>query len=60
MSTSIDEDLADIFQAHADPDRAESMSAYMKNQFHYYGISSPLSANLYVKIILKLMNIPLR
>ncbi|MBK8504386.1 MAG: DNA alkylation repair protein [Saprospiraceae bacterium] len=46
MSTSSDEDLADIFQAHADPDRAKSMRAYMKNQFQYYGISSPLRRSL--------------
>ena len=42
MSTTIDEDLAEIFQDHADFDRAEAMSAYMKNQFSFYGISSPL------------------
>jgi 3-methyladenine DNA glycosylase AlkD len=46
MKRSIAEDLADIFHDHSDPDRAESMRAYMKNQFHYYGISSPFRKSL--------------
>ncbi|HEY3312966.1 MAG TPA: DNA alkylation repair protein [Anaerolineales bacterium] len=35
-----------LFQQHADPTQAGPMSAYMRNQFPYLGIKSPLFAGL--------------
>lgn len=41
MKDRIAEDLHRLFQAQGDPDRAVGMRWYMKDQFDYYGVSSP-------------------
>lgn len=33
--------LAETFAAHADPDQAAAMRAYMKNQFDFIGLKAP-------------------
>lgn len=45
MSTYIDP-LKSLFLAHADPEAAEPMAAYMRDQFPYLGIKSPLRQQL--------------
>jgi 3-methyladenine DNA glycosylase AlkD len=46
MKNRIAEDLDRLFQAQGDPDRAGGMRWYMKNQFDYYGVSSPLRKSI--------------
>jgi len=36
------ERLGDAFSAAADPDRARAMAAYMRDQFEFFGIPTPL------------------
>jgi 3-methyladenine DNA glycosylase AlkD len=38
--------LEAAFQAHADPERARQMAAYMRDQFAFYGLPSPLRREL--------------
>ena len=38
--------LINLFEKHANPDRAVKMRAYMKNQFDYLGLQSPLRREL--------------
>lgn len=38
--------LTDAFEKHANPDKAVQMKAYMKNQFEYLGLSSPVRREL--------------
>lgn len=40
-------DLRTLFKAHADPTQAGPMSAYMRNQFPYLGIKSPVLGELH-------------
>ncbi|MCB0666072.1 MAG: DNA alkylation repair protein [Saprospiraceae bacterium] len=46
MAPNIAEEINALFSEHADPERAEGMKAYMKGQFEYYGINSPLRKEL--------------
>lgn len=39
--------LKKLFEAHSNPERAISMSKYMKDQFRFYGISAADRKNLY-------------
>ena len=41
MATAYTKEVISTFTKHANPDRAASMSKYMKNQFQYYGIDAP-------------------
>ena len=36
-----------LFEKNADEDRAESMAHYMRDQFCFYGLSSPKRKTLY-------------
>jgi len=38
--------LVNLFNKHADPERASQMKAYMKGQFNYLGLNSPLRREL--------------
>ena len=40
-----------LFEQHADRSAASSMSAYMKNQFLFYGITAPVRKELYNEFI---------
>ena len=39
-------DIFDRFRMAANPERAESMSAYMRNQFPFLGIATPVRREL--------------
>ena len=41
--------LAELFQAKANPSQAQKMSAYMREQFAFYGIPAPLRKELLKK-----------
>jgi len=41
LAPAMEEAVAEAFNSHRDPSRAEGMSAYMKNRFTFLGISSP-------------------
>jgi 3-methyladenine DNA glycosylase AlkD len=38
--------LLDIFEANQNPKTAQKQSAYMRNQFAFYGIATPLRKKL--------------
>lgn len=46
LSVIMEQAIVEAFSSHRDPDRAEGMSAYMKNHFPFLGISSPLRRQL--------------
>ncbi len=46
MPASFVQNLDDRFKAHADPDKATQMARYMRDQFPFYGIASPLRNEL--------------
>ena len=39
------------FETASDPEKAVSMSAYMRNQFHFYGIPSPERKAVYAEFL---------
>ena len=41
------ETIKKLFETHSNPERAISMSKYMKDQFSFYGITAPDRKNLY-------------
>lgn len=43
--------IKSLFEQHADRSAASSMSAYMKNQFLFYGITAPVRKELYNEFI---------
>lgn len=45
------ETLIQRFEAHADPERAEAMSAYLRHQFSFFGIQTPIRRSLYKDIL---------
>ena len=45
------ESIKAVYQAHADPVAAGPMKAYMRNQFEYLGIKSPLQKELQKKFL---------
>ncbi len=38
--------MRELFEAHANPEQAGPMAAYMRNQFPYLGIKTPQSVEL--------------
>jgi 3-methyladenine DNA glycosylase AlkD len=46
MARGLLDDLAVAFEENADAERARGMSAYMRDQFPYYGIAAPLQRSL--------------
>lgn len=44
-------ELIELFEQHADFEKATQMSAYMKNKFPFYGIQTPLRRKLYAEVI---------
>ncbi|MGN0362062.1 MAG: DNA alkylation repair protein [Bilifractor sp.] len=45
------EDFRSKFEAVSDPEKAISMSAYMRSQFHFYGIPSPERKAVYAEFL---------
>lgn len=54
MNYELVEELRTQFEAHADPSAAAAMSRYMRNQFLFLGIASPLRRSLEQELLAKL------
>lgn len=39
-------DVKKLYEEHADPETAVSMARYMRDQFQYYGLKSPIRRKL--------------
>jgi len=53
MARGLLDDLAVAFDAHADAERARGMAAYMRDQFEFYGLPSPVQRSLAREVLSK-------